>query len=278
MAMILAGAALLAYGDERAQQVGRAIREACLEAVSQGIRTADLGGHAGTTEFTDEVIRRREVEARGLGDALAGTTMAAALAERTRAPGLEKGVRERRVELRSGAALDLIECARRSATRVGRDASRSWRRTRRRRRAAAPLGNVGRRADRWDTRRRPSARGGTARRAARPEPGQTGLISFAPAAGCFRISASSCGRKGTALARRSPRSSPCRCRAADAPSPASGACHRPSRARRQAPRHEGHAGAVSCCRGITRSERCGECGQHRPDVIPGHRSFPCRLR
>jgi isocitrate/isopropylmalate dehydrogenase len=58
MAMILAGAALLAYGDERARQVGRAIRESCLEAVSQGIRTADLGGHAGTTEFTDEVVRR----------------------------------------------------------------------------------------------------------------------------------------------------------------------------------------------------------------------------
>ena len=58
MAMILAGAALLSYGDERAQQVGRAIRESCLEAVGQGFRTADLGGHAGTTEFTDEVIRR----------------------------------------------------------------------------------------------------------------------------------------------------------------------------------------------------------------------------
>jgi isocitrate dehydrogenase (NAD+) len=58
MAMILAGAALLGYGDEREQQVGRAIRESALEAVSQGIRTADLGGHAGTTEFTDEVIRR----------------------------------------------------------------------------------------------------------------------------------------------------------------------------------------------------------------------------
>jgi isocitrate/isopropylmalate dehydrogenase len=56
--MILAGAALLAYGEERAQQVGRAIREASLEAVSQGIRTADLGGHAGTSEYTDEVIRR----------------------------------------------------------------------------------------------------------------------------------------------------------------------------------------------------------------------------
>jgi isocitrate/isopropylmalate dehydrogenase len=58
MAMILAGAALLAYGDEEAQQAGRAIREACLEAVADGIRTADLGGYAGTTEFTDEVIRR----------------------------------------------------------------------------------------------------------------------------------------------------------------------------------------------------------------------------
>jgi isocitrate/isopropylmalate dehydrogenase len=58
MAMILAGAALLAYGDEATQQAGRAIREACLEAVAYGIRTADLGGYAGTTEFTDEVIRR----------------------------------------------------------------------------------------------------------------------------------------------------------------------------------------------------------------------------
>ncbi len=58
MAMILAGAALLSYGDEEAREAGRAIRESCLEAVSQGIRTADLGGHAGTTEFTDEVISR----------------------------------------------------------------------------------------------------------------------------------------------------------------------------------------------------------------------------
>jgi isocitrate dehydrogenase (NAD+) len=58
MAMILAGAALLAHGDEEAQQAGRAVRESCLEAVADGVRTADLGGHAGTTEFTDEVIRR----------------------------------------------------------------------------------------------------------------------------------------------------------------------------------------------------------------------------
>ena len=58
MAMILAAAALLGFGDEPAQQAGRAIREACLEAVADGIRTADLGGHAGTSEYTDEVIRR----------------------------------------------------------------------------------------------------------------------------------------------------------------------------------------------------------------------------
>jgi isocitrate dehydrogenase (NAD+) len=58
MAMILAGAAVLSYAGEDANQAARAIREACLEAVADGIRTADLGGHAGTSEFTDEVIRR----------------------------------------------------------------------------------------------------------------------------------------------------------------------------------------------------------------------------
>jgi isocitrate dehydrogenase (NAD+) len=59
MAMILAAAALLAHADgEDTQAAGRAIREACLEAVAEGTKTADLGGHSGTTEFTDEVIRR----------------------------------------------------------------------------------------------------------------------------------------------------------------------------------------------------------------------------
>jgi isocitrate/isopropylmalate dehydrogenase len=58
LAMILAGAALLLHADGPAREVGRAIREASLEAVSHGVRTADLGGHAATTEFTDEVIRR----------------------------------------------------------------------------------------------------------------------------------------------------------------------------------------------------------------------------
>jgi isocitrate/isopropylmalate dehydrogenase len=57
MAMLLAAAALLAYADGT-EEAGRAIREACLEAVADGVRTADLGGHAGTTAFTDEVIAR----------------------------------------------------------------------------------------------------------------------------------------------------------------------------------------------------------------------------
>jgi isocitrate/isopropylmalate dehydrogenase len=59
MAMILASAALLSHlDDDEARAAGRAVREACLEGVSAGVRTADLGGHASTTEFTDEVIGR----------------------------------------------------------------------------------------------------------------------------------------------------------------------------------------------------------------------------
>ena len=58
MAMILAGAALLSHAGENAQRAGRAIREACLEAVAAGKRTSDLGGDLGTSEFTDEVISR----------------------------------------------------------------------------------------------------------------------------------------------------------------------------------------------------------------------------
>ncbi len=59
MAMILAAAALLAHAeDDACQMAGRAIREACLEAVAAGVRTADLGGDTGTEAFTDEVIQR----------------------------------------------------------------------------------------------------------------------------------------------------------------------------------------------------------------------------
>jgi isocitrate dehydrogenase (NAD+) len=62
LAMLLAGSALLTHAGERAREVGRAIREAALEAVSQGVRTSDLGGSSGTTEFTDEVIRRTKAK------------------------------------------------------------------------------------------------------------------------------------------------------------------------------------------------------------------------
>jgi isocitrate/isopropylmalate dehydrogenase len=58
LAMILAGAAVLGYVGSVAELASRAIREASLEAIAEGIRTADLAGHAGTSEFTDEVIRR----------------------------------------------------------------------------------------------------------------------------------------------------------------------------------------------------------------------------
>jgi isocitrate dehydrogenase (NAD+) len=59
MAMILAAAALLSQtGNDRAGAAGRAIRESALEAVGQGTKTADLGGHASSSEFTDDVIRR----------------------------------------------------------------------------------------------------------------------------------------------------------------------------------------------------------------------------
>ena len=59
MAMILAVASLLGYMQgEPAHVASRAVYESALEAVSDGIRTADLSGHVSTTEFTDEVIRR----------------------------------------------------------------------------------------------------------------------------------------------------------------------------------------------------------------------------
>ncbi|HEV3405596.1 MAG TPA: isocitrate/isopropylmalate family dehydrogenase [Candidatus Dormibacteraeota bacterium] len=59
MAMILAVASLLGYmkGDAP-RRASRSIYEAALEAVSDGIRTADLSGHASTSDFTAEVIRR----------------------------------------------------------------------------------------------------------------------------------------------------------------------------------------------------------------------------
>jgi len=79
MGMILAAAALLHYAgdalassdeigpgaDRAAETASRAVYEAVLETTAAGVRTTDLGGHAGTTEFTDEVIGlvRRKLEA-----------------------------------------------------------------------------------------------------------------------------------------------------------------------------------------------------------------------
>ena len=59
MAMILAVASLLGYmpGDAP-RNASRAIYEAALETVSDGVRTADLGGQSSTTGFMDEVLRR----------------------------------------------------------------------------------------------------------------------------------------------------------------------------------------------------------------------------
>ena len=59
LAMILAASAVLSFaGTDGTAEAARAIREASLEAIADGVRTADLSGHASTTEFTDEVIRR----------------------------------------------------------------------------------------------------------------------------------------------------------------------------------------------------------------------------
>jgi isocitrate dehydrogenase (NAD+) len=81
LAMILACGAVLRHAAERvpgggdgeaharsasagtdagaaAEQASRAIYEAALETVGSGVRTPDLGGHAGTTEFTTAVLER----------------------------------------------------------------------------------------------------------------------------------------------------------------------------------------------------------------------------
>ncbi len=69
MAMILACGAILHYGagahgaagsdaGTLAATASRAIYESVLEATAAGVRTPDLGGHASTTEFTDDVITR----------------------------------------------------------------------------------------------------------------------------------------------------------------------------------------------------------------------------
>ncbi len=59
LAMILAAAAVLSYVDDPgAAAAARAIYDAAIASVADGIATADLGGHATTREFTDAVIAR----------------------------------------------------------------------------------------------------------------------------------------------------------------------------------------------------------------------------
>ena len=68
MAMILAAAAVLHYARRAdAEEASGAIYASVLETIAAGTRTADLGGHAKTTEFTDDVISRvrRARDARG---------------------------------------------------------------------------------------------------------------------------------------------------------------------------------------------------------------------
>jgi 3-isopropylmalate dehydrogenase len=62
MAMILAAGAVLHYaaeaGRDECEKPSRAIYESVFEASAAGVRTTDLGGHAGMTEYTDDVIGR----------------------------------------------------------------------------------------------------------------------------------------------------------------------------------------------------------------------------
>jgi isocitrate/isopropylmalate dehydrogenase len=60
--MILACGALMRHAADlygnRFERASRAIYEGALETVAAGVRTPDLGGHAGTTEFTSRVVDR----------------------------------------------------------------------------------------------------------------------------------------------------------------------------------------------------------------------------
>jgi isocitrate dehydrogenase (NAD+) len=62
LAMILASGAVLRHAAERHggafETASRAVYEAALGTVGSGVRTLDLGGHAGTTEFVAAVVER----------------------------------------------------------------------------------------------------------------------------------------------------------------------------------------------------------------------------
>ncbi|MBE2315088.1 isocitrate dehydrogenase [Solirubrobacter sp. CPCC 204708] len=62
MAMLLACGSVLSYagakGHAGADRASRAVYESVLEATASGVKTIDLGGHATTSEFTDDVLDR----------------------------------------------------------------------------------------------------------------------------------------------------------------------------------------------------------------------------
>jgi isocitrate/isopropylmalate dehydrogenase len=66
LAMILACGAVLRHAADHygpdVDRAARAIYESALETVAAGVKTPDLGGHSGTTEFTDAVIDRVETK------------------------------------------------------------------------------------------------------------------------------------------------------------------------------------------------------------------------
>ncbi len=68
LAMILACGALLRHAADRhgsaCERASRAIYEGTLETVAAGVKTPDLGGHAGTSEFTDAVVAADRDQAR----------------------------------------------------------------------------------------------------------------------------------------------------------------------------------------------------------------------
>ncbi len=71
MAMILAAAAVLHYAER--ERAARAVYESVIETVAAGTRTPDLGGHAGTTEFTDTVVAAVQRKLEGWSNLGAGT-------------------------------------------------------------------------------------------------------------------------------------------------------------------------------------------------------------
>ena len=216
MAMILAGAALLGLLGEPKADAARAIRESCLEAVSDGVRTADLGGHAGTTEFTDEVISRVSDEARGLVDPVAryawwpfarhGKRDGRRRSRRLPTPRGTPSPRRGRTGYRSSGRPPRSGLpAPGPPGTAGRRSSRRSCPRRARIRASSGIAAAG--APRWGSRRRPSARGGGEPPASLPEVLGRGRRSGRPLSGCARTShqfaaVSGPGLSSTSSARR----------------------------------------------------------------------------